>query len=59
MDVDREHVDGDRETGGPVIEAFGRALPDLAAATRVWRDLFAAPEDVYRDGLAFIRNSLR
>src|SRR5262249_48846880 len=22
------------------IEAFGRALPDLAAATRVWRDLF-------------------
>lgn len=42
-----------------VIEAFGRALPDLAAATRVWRDLFAAPEDVYRDGLTFIRNSLR
>ena len=22
------------------IEAFGRALPALAAATRVWRDLF-------------------
>lgn len=41
-----------------VIEAFGRALPDLAAATRVWRDLFAQPEDVYRDGLAFIRRNL-
>lgn len=41
-----------------VIEAFGRALPDLAAATRVWRDLFARPEDVYRDGLAFIRRNL-
>ena len=26
--------------GWLVIEAFGRALPDLAAATKVWRDLF-------------------
>lgn len=41
-----------------VIEAFGRALPDLAAATRVWRDLFADPKDVYRDGLKFIRRNL-
>ena len=41
-----------------VIEAFGRALPDLAAATRVWRDLFAKPEDVYTEGLAFIRRGL-
>ncbi len=37
------------------IEAFGRALPDLAAATRVWRDLFADPQDVWRDGLNMIR----
>ena len=29
--------------GWLVIEAFGRALPDLAAATRVWRDLFPTP----------------
>lgn len=42
-----------------VIEAFGRALPDLAAATRVWRDLFADPRDVYTQGLAFIRQGLR
>ncbi|MEY3774403.1 MAG: hypothetical protein RLZZ129_1183, partial [Verrucomicrobiota bacterium] len=42
-----------------VIEAFGRALPDLAAATRVWRDLFADPKDVYTEGLAFIRQGLR
>jgi D-psicose/D-tagatose/L-ribulose 3-epimerase len=27
-----------------VIEAFGRALPDLAAATRVWRDFFPSRE---------------
>ena len=41
-----------------VIEAFGRALPDLAAATRVWRDLFADPKDVYTHGLKFIRAGL-
>ena len=45
--------------GWLTIEAFGGALPDLAAATRVWRDLFADPKDVYTDGLAFIRRSLR
>jgi D-psicose/D-tagatose/L-ribulose 3-epimerase len=38
-----------------VIEAFGRALPDLAAATRVWRDLFPSPDQVVNDGIRFIR----
>ena len=38
-----------------VIEAFGRALPDLAAATRVWRDLFPSPDQVVNDGIKFIR----
>ena len=32
------------------IEAFGRALPPLAAATQVWRDLFPTPTQVYREG---------
>ena len=41
--------------GWLVIEAFGRALPDLAAATRVWRDLFPSPDEVYQKGIAFIR----
>ena len=36
--------------GWITIEAFGRALPDLAAATRVWRDFFPNRESVYRDG---------
>ncbi|MEZ6141968.1 MAG: sugar phosphate isomerase/epimerase [Zavarzinella sp.] len=40
--------------GWLVIEAFGRALPDLAAATRVWRDLFPHPKQVYTDGLQLI-----
>ena len=41
--------------GWMVIEAFGRALPALAAATRVWRDLFPNAEQVYTQGLQFIR----
>jgi D-psicose/D-tagatose/L-ribulose 3-epimerase len=41
--------------GWLVIEAFGRALPDLAAATRVWRDLFPSPDEVYTKGIAFIK----
>jgi len=41
--------------GWLVIEAFGRALPDLAAATKVWRDLFPNPEQVYTQGLRFIK----
>jgi D-psicose/D-tagatose/L-ribulose 3-epimerase len=41
-----------------VIEAFGRALPDLAAATRVWRDLFDDPTALCESGLNFIRKNL-
>lgn len=41
--------------GWMTIEAFGRALPDLAAATRVWRDLFPSGEEVYTRGLRFIK----
>jgi D-psicose/D-tagatose/L-ribulose 3-epimerase len=37
-----------------VIEAFGRALPELAAATRVWRD-FDDARALPAAGLAFIR----
>ena len=38
-----------------VIESFGRALPALAAATKVWRDLFPAAEEVYTQGLRFMK----
>jgi D-psicose/D-tagatose/L-ribulose 3-epimerase len=41
--------------GWLTIEAFGRGLPELAAATRVWRDFAESPEAVYRDGYRFIR----
>jgi D-psicose/D-tagatose/L-ribulose 3-epimerase len=41
--------------GWLTIEAFGRALPDLAAATKIWRDLFPNPEEVYTKGLKFMK----
>jgi len=37
--------------GWLTIEAFGRSLPALAAATRVWRDFFPSQESVYLDGI--------
>jgi D-psicose/D-tagatose/L-ribulose 3-epimerase len=44
-----------RYDGWMTIESFGRALPDLAAATKVWRDLFPNAEEVYTKGLAFVK----
>lgn len=41
------------------IEAFGRGLPDLAAATKVWRDFAESPEAVYLDGFAHIVSHLQ
>ncbi len=41
--------------GWMTIEAFGKALPELAAATRVWRDFFANPEEVYTEGYRYIK----
>lgn len=43
--------------GWMTIEAFGGALPDLAAATRVWRDFFPSTKQVYEEGYALIRKS--
>jgi D-psicose/D-tagatose/L-ribulose 3-epimerase len=40
--------------GWMTIEAFGRAVPELAAATRVWRDFFPNPQEVYSEGHRYI-----
>ena len=42
--------------GWLTIESFGRALKDLAAATKVWRDFAESPDAVYRDGYRHIRD---
>ena len=39
-----------------VIESFGSGLPELAAATRVWRDLTGDPLVLAREGLNFVKS---
>ncbi|MFZ1879058.1 MAG: sugar phosphate isomerase/epimerase family protein [Gaiellaceae bacterium] len=41
--------------GWVVVEAFGDSLPELAAATKVWRRTFTSEEQLARDGAAFLR----
>ncbi len=41
--------------GWYVIEAFGLALPALAAATKIWRRMFTDELQLARDGLAFMK----
>jgi D-psicose/D-tagatose/L-ribulose 3-epimerase len=43
--------------GWMTIEAFGGSLPDLAAATRVWRDFFPSPDQVYLEGIEVIKKA--
>jgi D-psicose/D-tagatose/L-ribulose 3-epimerase len=45
--------------GWYVIEAFGRALPEIAAATRVWRDFFPSEDEVVQSGHDFLREQWR
>jgi D-psicose/D-tagatose/L-ribulose 3-epimerase len=47
-----------RYNGWLTIEAFGKGVPELAAATRVWRDFFVSPEEVYSEGYQYIRECL-
>lgn len=37
------------------IEAFGQGLPELAAATCIWRPMFESELQLARDGLAFMK----
>ncbi|MDB5540393.1 MAG: isomerase [Devosia sp.] len=41
--------------GWMTIEAFGSALPDLAAATKIWRPLFGSEAEVYEKGYKLMR----
>jgi D-psicose/D-tagatose/L-ribulose 3-epimerase len=40
-----------------VIEAFGRSLPGLAAATKIWRDMFPTSDSVARRGIPFVKQT--
>ena len=41
--------------GWLTIEAFGLALPELAAATKIWRRMYESEEQLAREGLAFMK----
>jgi D-psicose/D-tagatose/L-ribulose 3-epimerase len=45
-------------SGWLVIESFGRSDPELAVAANVWRNAFSSREEVYREGIKFIREHL-
>ncbi|MEM8665273.1 MAG: sugar phosphate isomerase/epimerase family protein, partial [Pseudomonadota bacterium] len=55
-----EHFAAIQKTGYDgwyVIEAFGRSLPEVAAATRVWRDFFPHTDEVYQFGHDYLRDA--
>ena len=41
-----------------VIEAFGLALPEIAAATKIWRRMYENEEQLARDGFNFIQQQV-
>lgn len=44
--------------GGPlIVEAFGLALPELSAATRIWRRMFVDELALAREALVFMREN--
>lgn len=42
--------------GWLMIEAFGTALPQLAAATKIWRRMYDSEEQLASDGLRFMKS---
>lgn len=57
----KENFDAIRDIGYDgwlVIEAFGLALPELAAATRIWRRMFDNELKLAREGFQFMKNQV-
>ena len=44
--------------GWLVIEAFGQALEELAAATKIWRRMFEKEEQLAQEGLGFLKQEV-
>ncbi len=42
--------------GWMVVEAFGLALPDLAAATKIWRRMFPSEDHLAKNALHFMKS---
>lgn len=44
--------------GWMVVEAFGLALPELVAATKIWRKMYDSEEQLARDARSFVRSQV-
>jgi D-psicose/D-tagatose/L-ribulose 3-epimerase len=44
--------------GWLTIEAFGLALPSIAAATKIWRKMYVSEEQLASDGLKFMKREV-
>jgi D-psicose/D-tagatose/L-ribulose 3-epimerase len=44
--------------GWMVVEAFGLALPEIAAATKIWRRMYDSEEQLARDALSFMKQQV-
>ena len=56
----QENFDTLREIGYDgwmVVEAFGLFLPELVAATKIWRRMYESEEQLARDALAFMKSN--
>lgn len=47
-----------RYDGWMTIEAFGLSLPELVAATKIWRRMYDTEEALAKDGLAFMQHEV-
>ncbi len=45
--------------GWMVVEAFGQALPNIVAATKIWRQMFSSEDKLAVDSLAFMKANVK
>ena len=45
--------------GWMVVEAFGLALPNIVAATKIWRKMFPSEEQLAADSIAFMKKHVQ
>ena len=43
--------------GWLTVESFGLSLPEIAAATKIWRRMYESEEQLARDALGFMKSS--
>jgi D-psicose/D-tagatose/L-ribulose 3-epimerase len=44
--------------GWMTVEAFGLALPEISAATKIWRRMYESEDQLTRDALAFMKSEI-